>query len=307
MRFVKISLLVAAGILVFSACSKSSSDKEDKAPTLSFDQDISNVVILRGAHKRFTVTKLEEDEDLPVNWLSSKKDIVEVEDGLVIAKAVGKAQIKAKKGKKIGYINITVEEPEPHEYVDLGLSVYWATTNLGANYLSEYGDYFAWAEVESKPEFYWFNYAWWISFTGGNNVTKYCSTLMYGYVDNIDNVLLEDDAARWLWGDKWRTPTAAELDELLTQTITYKSTYLGEPGTYFRNKNNSELIFLPYSRNKYLGTAQDVYRGYYWTATVRKAQPTKSYYLRLDPDHAPYKDEGDRFIGMCIRPVRDKD
>lgn len=307
MRFVKITLLIAACMLLFAACSKSSSGKEEKAPTLSFVQDISNVVILRGAQKRFTVTKEEGDDDTPAQWVSSNRGIVEVEDGLVIAKAVGQAKIKAKKGKRIGYFDVTVEEPFPHDYVDLGLSVYWATTNLGANYVGEYGDYFAWGEAESKPEFYWWNYAWWISFTGGNNVTKYCSTLMYGYVDNIDNVLLEDDAARWLWGDKWRTPTEAELDELLTQTITYKSTYLGNPGTYFKNKNNSELIFLPYSRNKYLGTAQDVYRGYYWTATVRRAQPTKSYYLRLDPNYAPYKDQEDRFIGMSIRPVRDKD
>lgn len=34
-----------------------------------------------------------------------------------------------------------------HEYVDLGLSVMWATCNIGASKPSDYGKYFAWAET----------------------------------------------------------------------------------------------------------------------------------------------------------------
>ena len=37
-----------------------------------------------------------------------------------------------------------------HEAVDLGLSVKWATMNVGANAPEEYGDYFAWGETEPK-------------------------------------------------------------------------------------------------------------------------------------------------------------
>ena len=37
-----------------------------------------------------------------------------------------------------------------HEYVDLGLSVKWATCNVGASKPEEYGDYFAWGETEPK-------------------------------------------------------------------------------------------------------------------------------------------------------------
>lgn len=32
-------------------------------------------------------------------------------------------------------------------YVDLGLSVKWATCNLGANAPEEFGDYYAWGET----------------------------------------------------------------------------------------------------------------------------------------------------------------
>ena len=37
-----------------------------------------------------------------------------------------------------------------HEAIDLGLSVKWATCNVGASAPEEYGDYFAWGETESK-------------------------------------------------------------------------------------------------------------------------------------------------------------
>lgn len=37
-----------------------------------------------------------------------------------------------------------------HEYVDLGLSVKWATCNVGADTPEDYGDYFAWGETSSK-------------------------------------------------------------------------------------------------------------------------------------------------------------
>ena len=39
-----------------------------------------------------------------------------------------------------------------HEAVDLGLSVKWATCNIGAIKPKEYGDYFAWGEIEPKEE-----------------------------------------------------------------------------------------------------------------------------------------------------------
>ena len=37
-----------------------------------------------------------------------------------------------------------------HEYVDLGLSVKWATCNVGASSPSDYGDYYAWGETNTK-------------------------------------------------------------------------------------------------------------------------------------------------------------
>lgn len=41
-----------------------------------------------------------------------------------------------------------------HEYIDLGLSVKWATHNVGANTPEECGDYYAWGETTTKSTYF---------------------------------------------------------------------------------------------------------------------------------------------------------
>ncbi|MCQ2130924.1 MAG: fimbrillin family protein [Bacteroidales bacterium] len=139
-------------------------------------------------------------------------------------------------------------EPNPthngYEYVDLGLSVKWATMNVGATKPEEYGDYFAWGETEpyyedgyaqEDPQKHWKdwedseNYAYADGFNkyyGNNEVhhwTKYtywCSYMNYYtnaefFTDNKAVLDSEDDVAHVNWGGDWHMPTAAEQDELL--------------------------------------------------------------------------------------------
>ena len=46
------------------------------------------------------------------------------------------------------------------DMVDLGLSVKWATCNLGAVNPEDYGDYYAWGELETKTSYSWSKYEW---------------------------------------------------------------------------------------------------------------------------------------------------
>ena len=62
-------------------------------------------------------------------------------------------------------------EHNGYEYVDLGLSVMWATCNVGANSPEEGGDSFAWGEVTPKETYTRENY----KFISNNIITKYCS------------------------------------------------------------------------------------------------------------------------------------
>lgn len=109
------------------------------------------------------------------------------------------------------------------EYIDLGLSVKWATCNLGASTPEEYGDYFAWGELKPKKEYANGNYR----FGGGVPFKKYQSeskvvvkhlfraneTETVG--DNKTVLDIEDDAAAVQLGGKWHIPTPEDFEELL--------------------------------------------------------------------------------------------
>ena len=93
-----------------------------------------------------------------------------------------------------------------HEYVDLGLSVKWATCNVGATTPEEDGDYFAWGEVESKEVYDWSTY----KYCAGTNatMTKYCNESSFGnngFTDNKTELDPEDDAAALKIKEKIRT------------------------------------------------------------------------------------------------------
>ena len=62
-------------------------------------------------------------------------------------------------------------KPQEHEYVDLGLSVKWATCNVGANKPEDYGNYYAWGEVEPKEVYSWSTY--FDTTEGGTTFLKY--------------------------------------------------------------------------------------------------------------------------------------
>lgn len=47
------------------------------------------------------------------------------------------------------------------QWVNLGLpsGLQWATCNVGASAPQEYGDYFAWGEIQSKSVYNWSSYS----------------------------------------------------------------------------------------------------------------------------------------------------
>ena len=127
-------------------------------------------------------------------------------------------------------------------YVDLGLSVKWATCNLGANSPEEYGDYYAWGETETKEKYDWSTYVWY----KGNirTLTKY-KISDTGKIDNKMTLDLEDDIAHIKLGGAWRMPTYGEVKELLNNCTLQVEQYNGVTGQKFTSKINGNSIFLP--------------------------------------------------------------
>lgn len=135
------------------------------------------------------------------------------------------------------------------ESIDLGLSVKWASWNIGASAPEESGAFFAWGETFPKWEYSWTSYQY--SDGNYNGLTKYCTSSTYGSGGFTDNkTVLEsiDDAATQIWGGGWRMPTRSEMDELLKNCTWTAYSINGIEG--FKISSNKEgfedkWIFLP--------------------------------------------------------------
>ena len=126
--------------------------------------------------------------------------------------------------------------------MDLGLSVKWATCNIGANDLEVYGDYYAWGETKSKESYTWSNYI------VEENKCGTSADPLNNYVSSTSKSIASTkyDAPYSLWGSKWRMPTKAEVEELLDKCTFYWSTDYMVNGCVVVGPNGNKL-FLPAS------------------------------------------------------------
>ena len=197
-----------------------------------------------------------------------------------------------------------------HEYVDMGLSVKWATCNVGATKMDDYGDYFAWGETKSQ---YYTIYDWSsYRYCKGsiNTLTKYCSKSEYGYngyTDTKTTLEPDDDAASYNWGGSWRTPTKDELEELIpNSTWDWKTSADGfaHSGFLVTAKINGNSIFLPAAGFYF---SRDFWRfeevGYYWSSTIVLMNPNSVYMLRFGFDNKIDDLAHERHFGKSVRPV----
>ena len=175
---------------------------------------------------------------------------------------------------------------EGHEYVDLGLSVKWATCNVGATSPEDYGHYFAWGETSPKDEY-----------TEDN-----CSTRKKQMSDIAGNA--QYDAARANWGGDWRMPTKAEMQELRDR-CTWTWTIQNDVITGYKVKGqNGNSIFLPYACGR---DGSSIYNagssGYYWSSTPYDNH--NDFYAYCLGFHSSYRyvDYDYRNDGQSVRPV----
>ena len=191
-----------------------------------------------------------------------------------------------------------------YEAIDLGLpsGVKWATCNVGATVPEDYGEYYAWGEIEEKDDYSWSTYRW----CNGtyNSMTKYCTSASNGTVDNKTVLEPEDDVAHVKWGGSWRMPTNAEQDELRNNcTWTWKT--LNGVNGYEVTGPNGNSIFLPAAG--YRNGTEVSYRGNYgnyWSGSLYSNYSNYAYNLYfLDSNY--YWDYSNRYYGQSVRPVCD--
>ena len=192
------------------------------------------------------------------------------------------------------------DSSKTHEWVDLGLSVKWATCNVGATKPEEYGNYYAWGETEPKTTYDWSTYKW---CNGSYDTqTKYNTSNIYCTVDNKTVLDLEDDAARANRGGAWRMPTDAEWTELRENCTWTWTTKNGVNGYEVKSKTNGNSIFLPAAgyRDDLAGVVGDY--GCYWSSSLCTDISYDAWCVNFDSDDVVRG--GDfRYGGLSVRPV----
>ena len=242
-------------------------------------------------------------ENKSVTWSSSSEAVATVDNtGKVTGVSKGNATIKAEANDgsgKYATCEVLVRKklgPLPTGAVDLGLSVYWSTCNLGASKPEEYGDYYAWGETEIKEDYSWSTYKFGTSASGP--FSKYNTMPSFGAVD-LDP---EDDAAHVILGGKWRMPTDAERTELIEKCTWTWTTQNGVNGRLVTGPNGNS-IFLPaagYRSDTKLYNAGSV--GEYWTPALYEYSSYDARVMYFNSEGAKLS-ASDRSLGMPVRPV----
>ncbi|MBR5907086.1 MAG: hypothetical protein IKZ50_01670 [Bacteroidales bacterium] len=191
-----------------------------------------------------------------------------------------------------------------HEFVDLGLSVKWATCNVGASTPEDYGDYFAWGETATKKSYWLDTYRFrtsgeWIDET---TFSKYNFKSGRGNVDNKERLDFSDDVARTKWGSFWRMPTKTEWDELRDNCTWTWISNGGVKGYKVTSKKNGKSIFLPAAGGIAFSSVNNDGDACYWSSTLYKDNPGNAYSLYFDSKEIKVNYHG-RHLGLSVRSV----
>ena len=200
-----------------------------------------------------------------------------------------------------------------HEYVEIG-GVKWATMNIGANSITDYGLYFQWADTqgytaeqvgngEGQKHFEPNDYKYYDE-QGG--YTKYNEN------DGLITLLSEDDAVNAAWGGNWRMPTVSEfiaLDEAVTIAWTADYQGSGVAGMICTDKNDtSKVLFFPACGGANYGSVYDVGNyGCYWSGSLSADYgDSDAYYLYFGNGVVNWDSSNSRCYGYHVRGILDE-
>lgn len=182
-----------------------------------------------------------------------------------------------------------VQNPDKNvaEAIDLGLSVKWASFNIGATSPEEYGKLYGWGDptgnlTSETPD----------NYPSANPPASICGT--------------EYDIATANWGSDWRMPTQSEFEELASKCNWKWSEVNGIYGMTVTGVNGNS-IFLPAgaSRTGEKVSNQIGQRGCYWSGTLWESNSDYASYLYFYSDtyNVQPARSNRRYIGMSVRAV----
>lgn len=245
----------------------------------------------------------------PVENKASTRALVSTKKRFAVAEnteaKVREGKIIVKSGDLKEEITVTQSAAKPVEIknsqeVDLGLSVVWAAWNVGATKPEEVGNFYAWGETKTKNSYY-------------DNTYGLKGLYQDGKETRLD---AQHDAATVNWGNKWRTPTAAEIMELKRSEKMKIGTYThnGVKGWILTSANGNSMFFPNTGWRDYSSHVQNPDHLGFWSSTPDPDHSDKAYSFYSDPSGTIFDGLGTilqttslRCNGLTVRAVRRPD
>lgn len=238
------------------------------------------------------------------SWMSDNPDVAKVNEyGLVCGVSPGVCNIIV---RYLDYADTCVVSVYS-TCIDMGLSVKWATRNLGANIPEEYGYFIAWGETSKKKEYTWASYK--LCNGSANTLKAYCNSSSFGddgFTDSLTVLSQNDDAVCAIMGNGWRMPTIAECQELVDNCEWTWTQLRGVNGYLVTSKTCGSSIFLPAAGYKgdagrhHTGTS-----GFFWSSEIDTSEPSYAVCLRFSAANLGGSMSREcRYVGLPIRPVK---
>ena len=222
------------------------------------------------------------------------------------------------------WVSLTEQTQEVHynkpvlNYVEIG-GIKWAKKNLGATAITDYGKYYAWADIQgytfgqvgidksfTEQDYIYGPVNWREKPDYG--ITKYNTQ------DGKTTIEPSDDSATQELGEKWRIPTNTEFYSLMNEVYTaWTSDYEGSgvAGVVCTDKSDSsKVLFFPAAGYATYGRVSDNgINGNYWSSdTGSGSMMGFAYYLFFNTSSASFRTRSDnyRYQGQSIRPILDE-
>ena len=211
-----------------------------------------------------------------------------------------------------GWTCLTSGSQNGYAYVDLGGDVLWATKDVGAVSFDDYGDYFAWGEVEpyysvfapltwkeDKASGYSYDsYKYWEWTDKENGIGQFLK-----YTNEAGETLeSSDDAASVNWGGNWRTPTTTDW-KWLRDNCTWTALTGMDGYKVTSNISGYEDRFIIFPVSGYFIGLELKYDCFYWAAT--SSNNGSSNVVAMSSSGIVFNN-GPRCWGLPVRPVLEK-
>lgn len=237
---------------------------------------------------------------------------------IVLLIIIGVSSLQEYSEYKKYHPTIYTTKEENKTAIDLGLSVKWATCNIGANSPEEYGNYYGWGDVT------------------GQNVTRGTENSYendYEFpprktTDSLPSSITNGpfDMAKANWGNKWRLPTKIEAEELLSKCKISRAVKINGNYCFKITGPNGNYIYLPLSDLRYddgifIRRGEQCASATVWTGNISDGRryghehEQLAYALKMSETDASglwtdkvicELDEGVRWYGRAVRAVMDK-